>query len=137
MNNFSVVGRITKNPELRYTKENKPVCEVSIAIQNGKDDTTFIPITLFGKTAEATCKYCKKGDLIGAIGIIKNHIWEDNKGNKRYDYTFMANKVNFLQSKVNTQTEEKTTENSIKTSDEQIYADFGDSIEITDDMIAF
>lgn len=137
-NNFIFIGRISKDLELRYTKDNKAVCEVNIAIQNGKDDTTFVPITTFGKTAENICEYARKGDLIGFQGILKNHNWEDQNGNKHYDYTFMANKMSFLQSKSNSQIEQKKSEMAEKkATDEQIYADFGDSIEISDEDIAF
>lgn len=137
-NNFIFIGRLTKNPELRYTSSNKAVTQIDLAVQNGKDDTTFVPITLFEKMAENVCKYCEKGDLIGFQGSVKNHNWEDNKGNKHYDYTFMANKMSFLQSKSNSQTEQKKSEMvEKKATDEQIYADFGDSIEISDEDICF
>ena len=99
-NHFGIVGRITKDIELRYTTNNKAVCEVNIAINNGKDDTTFLPITIFGKVAETTSQYCKKGDLVGVSGIIKNHNWEDKEGKKRYDYSFIASKVSFLTTKI-------------------------------------
>lgn len=137
-NNFIFIGRLTKSPELRYTSSNKAVTQIDLAIANTKDDTTFVPITLFEKMAENVCKYCEKGDLIGFQGSVKNHNWEDNKGNKHYDYTFMANKMNFLQSKSNSQTEQKKSEMvEKKATDEQIYADFGDSIEISDEDICF
>ena len=136
-NNFIFIGRLTKSPELRYTRENKAVTQIDLAVQNGKDDVTFVPITLFGNIAENVCKYCEKGDQVGFQGIVKNHNWEDNKGNKHYDYTFMANRMSFLQTKTNNQQEPKQAENVKKSTDEQIYADFGDSIEISDDDIAF
>lgn len=136
-NNFIFIGRLTRSPELRYTSSNKAVTQIDLAIANTKDDTTFVPITLFEKMAENVCKYCEKGDLIGFQGIVKNHNWEDNKGNKHYDYTFMANRMSFLQTKTNNQQEPKQAENVKKSTDEQIYADFGDSIEISDDDIAF
>ena len=136
-NNFFFIGRLTKNPELRYTSSNKAVAQIDLAVQNGKDDTTFVPITLFEKMAENVCKYCEKGDLIGFQGSVKNHNWEDSKGNKHYDYTFMANRMSFLQTKTNNQQEPKQAENVKKSTDEQIYADFGDSIEISEDDIAF
>lgn len=136
-NNFIFIGRLTKSPELRYTSSNKAVTQIDLAITNTKDDTTFVPITLFEKMAENVCKYCEKGDLIGFQGSVKNHNWEDNKGNKHYDYTFMANRMSFLQTKTNNQQEPKQAENVKKSTDEQIYADFGDSIEISDDDIAF
>lgn len=136
-NNFFFIGRLTRNPELRYTSSNKAVAQVDLAIANTKDDTTFVQITLFEKMAENVHKYCEKGDLIGFQGSVKNHNWEDNKGNKHYDYTFMANRMSFLQTKTNNQQEPKQAENVKKSIDEQIYADFGDSIEISDDDIAF
>ena len=136
-NNFIFIGRLTKNPELRYASSNKAVTQIDLAIANTKDDTTFVPITLFGNIAENVHKYCEKGDQVGFQGIVKNHNWKDNKGNKHYDYTFMANKMSFLQTKTNNQQEPKQAENVKKSTDEQIYADFGDSIEISDDDIAF
>lgn len=136
-NNFFFIGRLTRNPELRYTSSNKAVAQVDLAIANTKDDTTFVSITLFEKMAENVHKYCEKGDLIGFQGCVKNHNWEDSKGVKHYDYTFMANKMSFLQTKTNNQQEPKQAENVKKSTDEQIYADFGDSIEISDDDIAF
>lgn len=136
-NNFIFIGRLTKNPELRYTSSNKAVTQVDLAVQNGKDDVTFVPITLFGNIAENVHKYCEKGDQVGFQGIVKNHNWEDTKGNKHYDYTFMANRMSFLQTKTNNQQEPKQAENVKKSTDEQIYADFGDSIEISDEDICF
>lgn len=100
MNNlFIFIGRITKDLELRYTKENKAVLDFVIAINNGKDDTSYIKLTSFGSIAELMAKYCKKGDLVGVQGLIKNHNWEDKNGNKHYDYAFLATKVTFLQPK--------------------------------------
>lgn len=100
MNNiFLLVGRITKDLKLRYTKDNKAVVDLPLAIQNGKDDTTFITIGVFGAIAETTSKYCHKGDLVGVSGMIKNHNWTDSKDIKHYDYTFLANKITFLQTK--------------------------------------
>lgn len=137
-NNFIFIGRLTKNPELRYTSSNKAVTQIDLAVQNGKDDVTFVPITLFGNIAENVHKYCEKGDQVGFQGIVKNHNWKDNKGNKHYDYAFMANRMSFLQSKSNSQTEQKKSEMvEKKATDEQIYADFGDSIEISDEDICF
>ncbi len=137
-NNFIFIGRLTKSPELRYTSSNKAVTQIDLAVQNGKDDVTFVPITLFEKMAENVCKYCEKGDLIGFQGSVKNHNWEDNKGNKHYDYTFLANRMSFLQTKTNNQVEQKKSETPEKKStDEQIYADFGDAIEIDESDIAF
>lgn len=123
MNNlFILIGRITKDLELRYTKEGKPVLDLNLAINNAKNDTTFITTTVFGKVAETTKQYCQKGDLIGVSGMIKNHNWEDKNGNKHYDFTFLANKISFLQTK---QKQDNTQEQQEQT---DIYAQFGTTI---------
>lgn len=132
MNNiFMVIGRITKDLELRYTENNKAVCNVNLAINNAIDDTTFIKISLWNKVAETTHKYCKKGDLIGISGIIKNHNWEDEKGTKHYDYDFIGNKIIFLQNKKNNVEEkEETKENDIDP-----FEEYGNTIEIDDTFL--
>ena len=99
MNNTILVGRITNNLELRYTTSNKAVVEVPLAINNSKDDTTFIKVTVFGNIAKTVNMYCKKGDMIGVQAMIKNHNWTDKNGNNHYDYSFIANKITFLQTK--------------------------------------
>ena len=123
MNNlFILIGRITKDLQLRYTKEGKPVLDLNLAINNAKNDTTFITITVFGKVAETTKQYCQKGDLIGVSGMIKNHNWEDKNGNKHYDFTFLANKISFLQTK---QKQDNVQEKQEQT---DIYTQFGSTI---------
>lgn len=122
-NVLMLVGRICKDLELR-TNGDKSICKIPMAIQNGKDDTTFIEVTAFGKTAETTNEYCRKGDLIGIKGMIKNNNWTDDKGNKHYDYSFIANNITFLSTKP------KETTNT-----EDPFSDFGERIEITNDFL--
>jgi len=128
MNNlFILTGRIAKDLELKYTKENKAVLDTIIAVPNGKDDTSFIKVTIWNKTAETTAQYCKKGDLISATGIIKNHNWEDEKG-KHYDYTFLVNKISFLSTKKETLKKDEEIENDI-------FAEYGEQVEINDSFL--
>ena len=137
MNSFECTGRITKKPELRYTSSNKAVMQLDIAINNGKDDTTFLPITIFGKQAENIDKYCNKGDLLAIEGLIKNHNWKDKEEKMHYDYTFIGNRVEFLSTKGNSTTDTKKTENEPKNEsvdNTQIYADFGNKIEFDNDI---
>lgn len=129
MNNFTIAGRICRNLELRYSSESKPIINVTLAVNNGKDDTSFITTTFFGKTAEIINEYCTKGDVVGIQGIIKNHNWEDKDGNKRYEYQFIGNKINFLASK---KKEEETPQD-----DNQVYKDFGEQIEIDESEMPF
>lgn len=122
MNNYICVGRIIKDIELRYTSSNKAVAEISLAVNNGKDDTTFIRLTAFDKLAELVSKYCKKGDLIGTQSIIKNHNWEDKNGNKHYEYSFIINKISFLA---------KSNKEEVKKQDNtSVFQEFGDQLEI-------
>ena len=127
MNNYICVGRITKDIELRYTTSNKAVVQIPLAVNNGKDDTSFITLTAFDKLAEIIGKYSKKGDLIGTQSIIKNHNWEDKNGNKHYDYSFIINKISFL-AKGNKQEETKKDNTNV-------FAEFGEEIEINDQFL--
>ena len=118
MNNFVCIGRLTKDPEIRYTKDNKAVCSINIAINDG-DNTTFLPITIFGKPAEATHKYCKKGDMMGISGTIKNNNWKDKEDKTHFDYIFVANKTTFLSSKGNSVPKQENASNEPKNELEQ------------------
>ena len=131
MNNVLVlIGRITKDLELRYTTNNKAVVNVPIAINNGKDDTTFIDVVVYGNIAETTYKYCKKGDLIGAQATIKNNNWTDKDGKNHYDYKFMGYKVTFLSTKKENVEEAKKEENT-----NDPFSDFGEQISIDDGFL--
>lgn len=130
-NNLILIGRVTKDIELRYTTSNKAVVQISLAVNNGKDDTTFIRLTAFDKLAEIVGKYSKKGDLIGTQSIIKNHNWEDKNGNKHYDYSFIINKISFL-AKGNKQEE---TKQEVKKESHNIFQEFGDMIEVNDQFL--
>ena len=134
-NTILMVGRITKDIELRYTPNNKAVITVNLAIQNGKDDTTFLPVTVFGNVAETTSKYCKKGDIIGIKGIIKNHNWQDNQGNKRYDYSFIAERVSFLSSKAKEIKQTLQTEEKKEEPVNDPFEEFGEQLEINDEFL--
>lgn len=138
MNNVLVlVGRITKDLELRYTTNNKAVVNIPIAVNNGKDDTTFIDIVVYGNVAETTCKYCKKGDLIGAQAKVVNNKWTDKDGKNHYDYNFIASKVTFLSTKKqeNNQVNEFGNPVGTRSVDEDPYSSFGEQIEIDNNFL--
>lgn len=121
MNKFEVIGRITKDPETRYTKEGKGVSTFTIAVNNSKDDTTFIKITTFGGTSDIIQKYTNKGTLIYVEGIVKNNNYEDKDGIKHYEYIFIGNKVELLSKKE----EVKVVEIPPKEDHIKVYEDFG------------
>lgn len=123
-NQFTLIGRLTKEPILKSTSTGKSVCEISLAVSNGKDDTSFIQVSFWNKIADTISKYCKKGDLLGVNGIIKNHNWEDKNGNKRYDYTFIGNKISFLAT-----TKKEIKEENKKASIDE-FEEFGEQVNI-------
>jgi single-strand DNA-binding protein len=128
-NQFILIGRLTKNPILKSTSTGKSVCDITLAVNNGKDDTSFIQISYWNKLAETINNYCKKGDLLGVQGIIKNHNWEDKNGNKHYDYTFIGNKISFLATK-NAQKSENIVQK--KEDNTHIFEEFGEQVSIDD-----
>ena len=131
MNILCLVGRITKDLELRYTTNNKAVVNIPLAINNGKDDTTFIDVVVYGNIAETTSKYCKKGDLIGVQAKVVNNKWTDKDGKNHYDYNFIASKVTFLSTKKEAIEETKKEENT----NDDIFSQFGEQIDIDDGFL--
>ena len=100
MNNVALIGRLTRDPELRYTANNFPVCSFSIAIDRmGKEEkkTNFIPVKALGKTAENCGKYLAKGRLVGVHGSIETDSYTDKDGNKRNTWNVLASGVEFLE----------------------------------------
>lgn len=121
MNKFEIIGRITKDPETRYTKEGKGVSTFTIAVNNSKEDTTFVKITTFSGTSDIIQKYAKKGTLIYVDGIIKNNNYEDKDGNKHYEYVFIGNRIELLSKKE----EPKVVEIPPKEDHSKVFEDFG------------
>lgn len=136
MNRGVIVGRLVRNPELRYTSSNKAFTKITIACNNSKDDTTFLDITIFGKMAETTDKYCQKGDILGIEYIVKNHNWEDKEFKKHSTYSFIANRVEFIspvsKSTNKVETPQEQAENSLN---KDVFEEFGDSVSIDDDFL--
>lgn len=141
MNSVELVGNLTKDPELRYTKDNIAVASFNIAINRMNDGVDFIPIKVFNKQAENCKKYLSKGSKVAIEGSIRTGSYEKEDGTKIYTTEIMANRVHFLSSSANTQEEEKQVQNepqnkSSNELDDEVFAQFGESIEY-DDGIAF
>ena len=100
LNTIALIGRITKSPEQksikRKGKEPLSVCNARIAVNATDDVAYFIPVTFFGKTADAVCKYCAKGDKIAVNGYLKSENWEDEDGKSRSTLCVVANTVEFM-----------------------------------------
>ncbi len=142
MNSVELVGNITKDPELRYTKDNVAVASFNVAINRINEGVDFIPIKVFNKQAENCKKYLTKGSKVAIEGSIRTGSYEKEDGTKIYTTEIMANRVHFLSSNTNTQETQKQAQNepqnrSNNELDDEVFAQFGDSISIDDDGIAF
>ena len=99
------MGRLTRDPELRYTQNNTPVVSFSIAVDRnygGKGEerqTDFINIVAWRGTAEFVSKWFTKGQMIVVVGSIQSRRWQDQDGNNRVAIEVIANEVQFAGSK--------------------------------------
>ncbi|MBR2916979.1 MAG: single-stranded DNA-binding protein [Clostridia bacterium] len=102
INKAILMGRLTRDPELRHTNSGTPVCSFSIAINNGYGEnaqTDFINCVAWNKTAEFVSKYFTKGRMIIVIGRISTRSWDGPDGKKNYATEVVANEVAFGESK--------------------------------------
>ncbi len=104
LNNVIVMGRLTHDPEVRYTKSNVPVVSFNIACQrdygsDGQPKTDFIKCEAWRSTAEFVGKYFSVGSMIVVTGRIQNDEWEDENGNRRVTTKVNADRVYFGESK--------------------------------------
>lgn len=105
-NKVVLIGRLTRDPELRHTTNNIPVCSFSLAVNrsysssNQERDVDFINCTAWRKQAENLTKYVSKGSLIAVEGRIQTRDYMDEKINaKRYVTEVICDSVTFLESK--------------------------------------
>lgn len=107
MNIVVLIGRITKDIEVRYTEKDIAVSNFTIAVRkeyknvNGEYESDFINCVSFGNVSEYLKKYAIKGNLIAVNGRIQTRNYEDKEGNKRYVTEVFANKVTLLSSNKN------------------------------------
>ena len=101
MNNINITGRLTAEPELRFTTQNSTaVCSFTLAVKrpHAKDITDFIPCVVWRQGAEFLSKYAHKGDLIGVSGALTSKRFEDKEGKKRTAYDVLCDNVEILRS---------------------------------------
>ena len=103
MNKVILIGRLGKDPEVRYTSTGKAVANFSLATNEGKDRTTWHNIVVWEKQAELAGEYLSKGRQVAIEGSIQNRKWEDKEGNPRQTTEIVAHRVEFLGSKADGQ----------------------------------
>jgi len=102
MNKVVLIGRLTKDPELKFTPGNgTAVTIVTLAVDKfnpstGKREADFISITIWGKQAENTANYMTKGSMVAISGRIQTRSYDGKDGTKRYVTEVVANEVSFL-----------------------------------------
>jgi single-strand DNA-binding protein len=105
MNNVSLVGRLTKDVDMRYTAANNTaVAGFTLAVNRrikaeGQPDADFIPVVAWQKTAEFCSKYFRKGQQVWINGRIQTRNWDDTDGKKHYVTEIIAEEVGFADSK--------------------------------------
>lgn len=102
MNKIFLIGRLTKDPELRYTPSGAAVCSFTLAVdrrftsQNGEREADFINIVVWNKTAESSAKYLSKGRQAAVEGRLQIRSYDDKDGQRRWVTEVIADNVEFL-----------------------------------------
>ena len=106
MNKIVLMGRLTRDPETRYTQtDNVQVTNFTLAVnrrfarQGEERQADFINIVAWNKTAEFVSKYFKKGQQVGIIGRLQTRNWEDEQGQKHYATEVVAEETYFADTK--------------------------------------
>lgn len=104
MNSVALVGRLTKDPELRKTANGTSVCAFNLAVnrpyaKQGEQDADFISCVAWNLTAENLAKYQHKGSLIGLEGKIQTRNYDNQQGQRVYVTEVIANNIQFLESR--------------------------------------
>ena len=106
MNKVILMGRLTRDPEVRYTQTNNTlVASFSLAVnrrfarQGEERQADFINIVAWSKTGEFCSKYFKKGQQVGVIGRIQTRSWDDDQGQKHYVTEVVAEEAYFADSR--------------------------------------
>lgn len=166
MNKVFLIGRLTRDPELRYTGNNTPVTSFTIAVnrtytnQAGEREADFIPVVVWRRQAESVKNYLSQGSQVAVEGRIQVRNYDDQNGDRRYVTEVIADSVEFIGSKKDSQSsnynnqpasiqgsqsaeptpydfKDETSSNNGTDISSNPYADFGASIEIDDNELPF
>ena len=105
LNQVVLVGRLTKDLEVKELEDGKKVTNMTLAIPRsfknaeGEYETDFVECTLWNNIAENTAEYCKKGDIVGVKGRLQTNNYEKEDGSKVFKLDVVAEKVTFLSSR--------------------------------------
>lgn len=106
LNDVKLVGRLTRDPELRYTPQGTPVCHFRIAVSRSykdrnstewKEEVAFVPCNVWRETAERCGQRLKKGSPVFVEGRLKSREWQTKEGQKRNDLEVEIQRIQFLE----------------------------------------
>lgn len=105
INRVILVGRLTRDPELRYTPNGVAVCNFTLAVnrpftnQRGERDADFVPVVVWRRQAENVANFLNKGSLAGVDGRLQTRSYENQEGRRVFVTEVMADSVQFLEPK--------------------------------------
>lgn len=144
LNRVILTGRLTRDPDLRYTPAGVAVTSFTLAVDRpyknqGEQETDFIPIIVWRQLAETVANYCRKGRLVAVEGRLQVRNYENNEGKRVYVTEVIADNVRFLESNRsnnNHQTNRPSESNSRSNYDNSQYGN-PEPIDISDDDLPF
>lgn len=98
MNNVNLIGRSTRDIEVKYSSSGKAFCNFNLAVQREQDreECDFISCVAFGKLAEILGRYITKGKQIALVGSIRTNSYKDKEGNTKYSTDVIVDKIDFI-----------------------------------------
>jgi len=103
LNKILLIGRLTKDPELRYTPAGTAVAQLRMAVnhtyrtkEEKKEEVLYIDVSVFGRSAETVKQYLAKGREVFIEGRLQQDNWEDKQGQKRTTYRVVADRFQFI-----------------------------------------
>jgi len=147
MNKAIIIGRLTKDPEMRTTTSGVNSTTFTVAVSrnytgpNGERETDFLNCVAWRKQAENIAKYCTKGTQVAVEGRIQTRSYDAQDGTKRYVTEIIADNVTFLSTKGSTGSADNNFvgDDSVATTDisEDPFKDFGEEVALSDDDLPF
>ena len=115
LNKVQIIGRLGRDPELRYSQSGSPVCTLSVATDEGYTDrdgkkverTEWHRVVLYSKAAENCNQFLKKGSLVYVEGSLQTRKWQDQQGQDRFSTEIKAQRVQFLDRKADGQSSQQ------------------------------
>lgn len=145
INNVSLTGRLTKDPELKHSQSGTAFANATLAVernyknQQGERESDFIRLSASGKRAETLANYFHKGDLLGVEGRIRTYSYDNQQGQKIYVTEVAVDSLSFLQPKAQRQQGSSQQGNNAQYGGYNVYEGYnvGQPIDLQDSDMPF